>query len=50
MDPILIDGCLSPKLASVARERGLIAFHALWSAWKGPTIGTWLLSRLSATT
>jgi predicted nuclease of predicted toxin-antitoxin system len=30
MDPILIDECLSPLLASVARARGLIAMHATW--------------------
>jgi predicted nuclease of predicted toxin-antitoxin system len=35
MDPILIDECLSPKLASVARERGLTAFHVVWVNLEG---------------
>ncbi len=30
MDPILIDACLSPALASVAQARGLTAMHAAW--------------------
>jgi predicted nuclease of predicted toxin-antitoxin system len=30
MDPILIDECLTPKPASVAHERGLVAFHVGW--------------------
>jgi predicted nuclease of predicted toxin-antitoxin system len=30
MDPILIDACLSPELASVAQARGLTAMHAAW--------------------
>jgi predicted nuclease of predicted toxin-antitoxin system len=46
MDPILIDECLSPKLASVARERGLVAFHALWVGMEGAE--DWDLAALAA--
>jgi predicted nuclease of predicted toxin-antitoxin system len=30
MDPILIDECLSPYLAGVAKERGHVAMHVAW--------------------
>ena len=46
MDPILIDERLSPKLGSVARERGLVAFHALWVGMAGAE--DWDLAALTA--
>lgn len=30
MDPLLIDECLSPKLAAVAQARGYAAMHVSW--------------------
>ncbi len=30
MDPILIDECLTPYLAGVAKMRGLVAMHVAW--------------------
>ena len=30
MDPILIDECLTPYLAGVAKVRGLVAMHVAW--------------------
>ena len=35
MDPILIDECLSPRLAAVARARGLEAMHISWLGREG---------------
>jgi len=46
MDPILIDECLSPKLASVARERGLVAFHVVWVNLEGSE--DWDLAAIAA--
>ena len=35
MDPILIDECLSPKLAAVAQARGWPAMHITWLNLEG---------------
>ncbi len=35
IDPILIDECLSPKLASVAQARGLACMHVTWLNLEG---------------
>ena len=46
MDPILIDECLSPKLASVARERAMVAFHVVWVNLEGAE--DWDLAAIAA--
>jgi hypothetical protein len=48
MDPILIDECLSPELAAVARARGLVALHVTWLGQKGAsdrTLAAWAAER-----
>lgn len=46
MDPILIDECLSPRLAAVARARGLEAMHVTWLNLEGA--GDWDVTGLAA--
>jgi hypothetical protein len=46
MDPILIDGCPSPKFASVAVGRGLVAFHVVWVSLEGSE--DWNLAAIAA--
>jgi predicted nuclease of predicted toxin-antitoxin system len=46
MDPILIDECLSPTLASVAQARGLVAMHVAWLNLEG--VDDWDVASLAA--
>ncbi|RDJ93962.1 hypothetical protein B4Q13_18255, partial [Lacticaseibacillus rhamnosus] len=46
MDPILVDECLSPKLASVAQARGLVAMHVAWLNLEG--MNDWHVAALAA--
>ncbi len=46
MDPILIDECLSPKLAAAAQARGLIAMHVTWVGLEGAE--DWEVAALAA--
>ncbi len=46
IDAILIDECLSPALAGVARARGLAALHIIWLRRQGDT--DWDLAAFAA--
>lgn len=46
MDPILIDECLSPMLAAVARARGHTAMHVTWLNLEGTA--DWNVAALAA--
>lgn len=46
IDPILIDECLSPKLASVAQARGLACMHVTWLNLEGTS--DWHVAGLAA--
>jgi len=46
MDPLLIDECLSPRLAAVAQARGLVAMHVAWLNLEG--INDWAVAALAA--
>jgi predicted nuclease of predicted toxin-antitoxin system len=46
IDPILIDECLSPRLASVAKARGFMAMHVSWLDLEGAK--DWNVARLAA--
>jgi predicted nuclease of predicted toxin-antitoxin system len=46
MDPILIDECLTPDLAGVARARGFVAMHVTWVNLGGSP--DWVLAAVAA--
>jgi hypothetical protein len=46
VDPLLIDECLSPKLVSEAKLRGLLAVHVAWINKEGSE--DWDLAALAA--
>jgi predicted nuclease of predicted toxin-antitoxin system len=46
IDPILIDECLSPRSAAVARARGLEAMHVTWLELNGA--GDWDVAGFAA--